>query len=532
MASWSDGAVVPGAKPKLSPREKAIRQRLKDDFEHYAPRCLKIRTKSGQIRPFILNQAQRHIHNRIEDQRRRTGKVRAIIVKGRQQGASTYIAGRFYWRSSHRRGCRVYILTHEQAATDNLFGMVDRYHEHCPALVKPLTGASNAKELSFPRLDSGYQVATAGAKATGRSNTIQMFHGSEVAFWPNAADHFAGSIQAVPDEPDTEIILESTGNGLSGEFHKRATDALAGRGDYELIFVPWFWEDGYRREVPQDFALDEEEAKYADLHGCDLGQMAWRRAKIIELGDPMKFKQEYPATVTEAFQAVGHDSFIKPDPVVRARKASIEGIGPLILGVDPKREGKDRFSITWRRGRKVEKVESSAAVIKTIEAASKLKDIIDRDNPARVFIDAGGGGGIYDHLVAWGEKYRRICRLISFASSPIHPPKLDKDGKPVAGYENRRAEMWGLSRDWLEDEGGADIPDQDSLQVDACAPGFHYHPTRDTLLLESKAAMKIRGIASTDEWDSIVLTFAEPVTEDVADRDDTDEDMGEHGWMR
>jgi len=294
-------------RPVQSAREKAIRQRLKDDLEHYAAKCLRIRTKAGTIRPFRLNQAQRHIHARIDDQRRRTGKVRAIIVKGRQQGASTYIAARFYWRATHRRGCRVYILTHEQTATDNLFGMVSRYHEHCPTLVKPATGASNAKELSFPGLDSGYQVATAGTKATGRSNTIQMFHGSEVAFWPNAADHFAGSIQAVPDEPDTEIILESTGNGLGGEYHKRTMEALKGLGDYEVIFVPWFWEDGYRREVPAGFELTEEEAEYADLHGCSLEQMAWRRAKIVELGDPMKFKQEYPATVTEAFQAVGHD---------------------------------------------------------------------------------------------------------------------------------------------------------------------------------------------------------------------------------
>lgn len=87
MATWSDHQP---AAPRLSPREKAIRQRLKDDFEHYAPRCLKIRTKSGQIRPFILNTAQRHIHEACEDQRRRTGKVRILVVKGRQQGARVH----------------------------------------------------------------------------------------------------------------------------------------------------------------------------------------------------------------------------------------------------------------------------------------------------------------------------------------------------------------------------------------------------------------------------------------------------------
>jgi hypothetical protein len=74
-------------------------------------------------------------------------------AQGRQQGISTYIGGRFYWRTTHSKGVRCFILTHEQDATDNLFGMVERYHEHCPLLVKPSTGAANAKELSFRPLE-------------------------------------------------------------------------------------------------------------------------------------------------------------------------------------------------------------------------------------------------------------------------------------------------------------------------------------------------------------------------------------------
>lgn len=493
----------------LSDHERAIRQRLKDDFEHYAARCLKIRTKAGAIEPLVLNAAQRHLHERLEAQRVRTGRVRALVLKGRQQGVSTYIGARFYWRVTHRRGARVFILTHEQAATDNLFGMANRYHEHCPAPVKPATGAANAKELSFPGLDSGYEVGTAGTKAVGRSKTIQMFHGSEVAFWPHAPSHFAAVIQAVPDLDDTEIILESTANGLGGEFHERWQQAEAGIGDYEAIFIPWFWQAEYRRAPPADFVLTEEELEYAVLHQLDDEQMCWRRAKIAELKDPLLFKQEYPATAAEAFQATGHDSFIKPDDVMRARKATCAGVGPLVVGVDPKREGTDRFSIAWRRGRKVEKVESDAAPIDTVRAAGKLKGIIDQDKPAKVFIDAGGGAGIYDILVSWG--YGDVVALVNFGSPPILPPRADEHGKPMAGPKNRRAEMWDLSREWLTDEGGADIPDLDSLQADACGPGYRYDPITQQLILESKDDMKRRGIRSPDEWDSIALTFAEPV---------------------
>lgn len=494
----------------LSSEELAVRQKLKDDFAHYAIRCLRIRTKAGAIEPLTLNRAQEYIHERLEAQREKTGKVRALILKGRQQGCSTLIGGRFYWRVSHRKGCQVFILTHEQSATDNLFAMANRYHEHCPELVRPTTGAANAKELNFPLLDSGYQVGTAGTKAVGRSKTIQLFHGSEVAFWPHAASHFAAVIQAVPDLPDTEIILESTANGVGGEFHERWQQAEAGIGDYEAIFVPWFWQDEYRR--PADgFTADDEETEYGRVHGLDVEQLAWRRAKIAELKDPLLFKQEYPATAAEAFQTTGHDSFIKAEPVLRARKADLEGIGPLVIGADPAHKGGDRFSVAWRRGRKVSKVESKSG-LGTVEGANWLRTIIDEDKPAKMFIDVGGMPGVYDLLDSWG--YGETVVPVNFGSAPMDPVEILPDGSKRPGPKNRRAEMWSRSRDWLDEEGGADIPDRDSLQADACGPGY-FHDTNQRLLLESKEAMRARGLRSPDEWDSIVLTFAEPVYEEI-----------------
>jgi len=224
----------------MSQREREIRLRLRDDLEAYASRCLKIRTKAGRVEPFEFNSAQLYLHEALERQKAETGKVRALILKGRQMGLSTYTGARFYHRCTHQRGVQVFILTHEQTATDNLFAMVDRYHQNNNPLVTPSTGAANAKELYFDRLDSGYSVGTAGAKAVGRSKTIQLFHGSEVAFWPNAASHFAGVVQAVPDLPGTEIILESTANGIGGEFHQRWQQAENGEAGqvfgYKLVF--------------------------------------------------------------------------------------------------------------------------------------------------------------------------------------------------------------------------------------------------------------------------------------------------------
>lgn len=495
----------------LSADELAIRQKLKDDFTHYASRCLRIRTKSGAVEAFELNKAQAYIHDRLEAQKGETGKVRALVLKGRQQGCSTLIGGRFYHRVTHARGCQVFILTHEQSATDNLFAMANRYHDHCPALVKPTTGAANAKELAFPLLDSGYQVGTAGTKAVGRSKTIQLFHGSEVAFWPHAASHFASVIQAIPDLPGTEIILESTANGVGGEFHERWQQAEAGIGDYQAIFVPWFWQDEYQRSA-EGFEPDDEEREYAELHGLTPEQMAWRRAKVAELKDPLLFKQEYPATAAEAFQTTGHDSFIKAEAVLRARKTTCEGFGPLVAGADPARFGDDRFSIALRQGRKLFKLESKAK-LSVVEGANWCRQVIDEHKPRKMFVDVGGlGAGTIDILHSWGAPYDEIVVAVNFGSAPHTPNPKDENGRDKGGYVNRRAEMWGLSKDWLDEVGGADLPDVDSLQADACGPSYKYDVAQ-RVQLESKEAMRKRGVRSPDEWDAVALTFAEPVNE-------------------
>lgn len=484
-------------------------ERLRDSLPLFARECLKIEDKSGKTVPLIFNRTQNYIHERVEAQKARTGRVRVIVGKGRQTTVSTYFGARFYHRTTLWRGVRSHILTHEQDATDTLFKVIERFQEHNP--IRPSTATDNAKELEFDILDGGYSVGTARTKGGGRSKTIRMLHWSEVSHSPNAAGHFAGIVQAVPDLPDTEIVLESTGDGPAGEYFERWQQSEAGIGDYEAIFVPWYWTEEYARAVPEGFVLDEDEERYAQLYTLSLGQMVWRRAKIAELKDPKLWKQEYPATATEMFEATGKASYIPPDLVIAARKTTKEGIGPLVVGVDPARFGDDRFSVAWRKGRKVLKIESRNK-IGTAEALAWLKDIVEQHCPVKMFIDAGGGGDrLYDLLVSWGEPFESACVLVNFGGRPQTEVLIERDGTKRAGPANRRAEMWMRSKMWLEQEGGADLPDQDGLQMDAAGPRFSYRLTDQALVLESKEQMRARGVRSPDEWDAIALTFAEPV---------------------
>jgi hypothetical protein len=502
----------------LNEKEKEIRLKLKNDFKHYAPRCLFIRSKEAKIIPLELNAAQEYIHERLQEQKATTGKVRALILKGRQQGCSTYVEGRFYHRVSHSKGIRAFILTHEEEATNNLFEIANRFHENCPAAVKPSTGSANAKELNFSKLDSGYKVGTAGNKAVGRSSTVQLFHGSEVAFWPNAQAHAAGILQAIPDTDGTEVILESTANGIGNFFHQMWQEAEAGMSDYIAIFVPWYWQPEYRKEVPEGFTLDSEEQAYKEAYGLTDEQMAWRRAKIVELRDPTLFKQEYPATASEAFQVSGQDPFIKPEIVLVARKAEAEAYGDLKLGVDPARFGDDRTSFCLRQGRKVHWIKSVSKK-STMEVAGMVYQMFKEHKPLQIAIDVGGlGAGVYDRLLELISDTE--CHLVQVNSSN-HP--LD-----ALRYTNKRAEMWGEIKEWLENQ-PASIPDSDELQADLTQIKYSYD-SNNALKMERKEDMKKRGFRSPDTADALGLTFAEPIIKQ-RQYEDIQTGYGEHGWM-
>lgn len=271
----------------------------------YVGRKLSVTSNGFTAWPKIVSIRSLGISNVIDIQT----STKTYVAEGIVSHNSTYTEGRAYWFCSLQKGATAFILTHEQPATDNLFNMTKRYHENSHPALKPSTSASNSKEMVFDQLDSSFKVGTAGSKAVGRSGTIQFLHASEVGFWPDAESHFAGVIQCVPDAPGTEIILESTANGIGNKFHQLWMEAINGESEYVAVFIPWFWTPEYRKDAA-NFKPSEQEQKDMSLYGFDLEQAAWRRSKIQEMGIDLA-NQEYPHCWQDAFLASGRTVFDK-----------------------------------------------------------------------------------------------------------------------------------------------------------------------------------------------------------------------------
>ena len=304
----------------------------------YIESCLKIKTKSGTVVPFRLNDAQRKLYAVAKRQQDAGKPVRLIILKARQLGFSTLTEGLIFHACATRKNVNALIVAHREDATANLFRMSKLFYDELPAPVKPMLRASNAQELVFenpsklrserearPGLRSRIRCATAGGRGIGRSDTLQCVHLSEYAFWPDGADGkastLAGILQAVPSLPGTMVVIESTANGFE-DFKERWDAAVAGENDFEPVFFAWFENPDYSMPVVPGTEWMPEERDLKAAYQLTDEQLQWRRWCIANNcgGSLDMFRQEYPASPGEAFLHSGTGVFDNEQIVLRLER--------------------------------------------------------------------------------------------------------------------------------------------------------------------------------------------------------------------
>ncbi|QNI31620.1 terminase [Alloacidobacterium dinghuense] len=260
-----------------------------------AEQLLRIRNRTGKIVPFRPNRAQRAF-----EQRR--GRAN-IVLKSRQMGISTWVAGRFFLRTITNPGTLTLQVAHTQEAAEGIFRIVHRFLDGLPEWLRDgalRTSKASSRQIVFPSLDSEYRVETAGDANAGRGLTIHNLHCSEVARWPTGAGETLQGLRAAMP-PQGELVLESTPNGAEGCFWEEWNNAEQCR--MVQHFFPWWLEDAYRAERVSEESLQSDERRLIEQHGLSLEQIGFRRK--IAAGFRGLAKQEYPEDAIECFLSSG-----------------------------------------------------------------------------------------------------------------------------------------------------------------------------------------------------------------------------------
>ena len=245
---------------------------------------------------------------------------RKIIPKSRQQGVSTFAVAYNLDSCLTHPGYQAGIQSYGQDESDKLAKrallMWNELDQNVKDILNIKLVSNNQKGMTF----SNGSVLKIG---NFRGDTLQSLHVSELAkiakrFPEKAKELKTGAFQAV--SAGNKITIESTAEGASGLFYDMCMIAKAiqdsGRPltplDFELIFLSWVDDKDCQMEQEPNIPPNIKDSTLQKLHKyfteletklnrkLTKPQKNWYIAKYVELGADIK--QEYPATIEEAFE--------------------------------------------------------------------------------------------------------------------------------------------------------------------------------------------------------------------------------------
>lgn len=279
----------------------------------------------GQLIPFRINDAQLPVFHEIRRQETAKRPVRILILKGRQQGMSTFCQAFIAWKLLTHPGVRVSVVGHELGAVGDLYGKLETMIDELPAWFGAQIVAPR-KEGRRLTLNNGSRVRFDSAHRpgkVGRGGTRQILHLTEGPQWADEDESMQAVLATVREVYGTYVFVETTAKGASGWFYEQFSDGMEAleRGiepNFVPVFVPWFKTREYARPYRRgEKRLSPEERAFKAKYGLTTEQVLWYRDRRKEFGD--KVVEEYPSNWREAFMHSG-SPWLRPDARERLRE--------------------------------------------------------------------------------------------------------------------------------------------------------------------------------------------------------------------
>jgi hypothetical protein len=305
----------------LTPAEAAALIRGFSDHAKFCSR-LTIRNKDGVTVPYRQSPAGVKLTKAIRKQEAQGVPVRVAMLKASQVWASSATATEIFRRVPFFPGRRALVL----ADTDQHAGLVfEYYQQYIRSYAENPYGAEQQAAILLPDLikdterhirwanDSSILVGTANNVEIGRSAPYNWAQLSEAGFYRDMGTLMTGLMQRIPNSPDSGVVIESTANGMGGDFYdlcQRAMDPRRATG-WAFVFFGYHEHPEYRLKPEPGFKLTREELAELQKYNLHVDQIAWRRRQIETAceGKIERFRQEFPGNPQEAFQSSGRVIF-------------------------------------------------------------------------------------------------------------------------------------------------------------------------------------------------------------------------------
>lgn len=482
--------------------------------------------------PFMLYPVQEQFIGWLEE--RVATKTDGVVEKSRDVGATflmaSYLIHKWLFVPGFKSGIgsRKLSLVDTLGDPDSIFEKLRLILRYLPTWFLP-DGFTDDKHMTFCKLlnaENGAAITGEAGDQIGRGGRNTLYFIDEAAFIERP-QRIEASLAS-----NTDIRIDvSTTHGIDNPFAKK-------RHSGNISVFVFDWHDDPRKS---HWEVYEKDKKIAEGKGgtqppaLTAGQTLvypWYESQKVRIGNKAIIAQELDRDYMASIEGA-----IIPGEWVSAAINSQKLIDygncdqTIIAGFDVA-DGGDNLSVfVTRRGPVVTSIQTRSSG-GTTDTALWARDLAYSQSVAAINFDSVGVGagvaGAYQSLARTGD-LAVDAHGINTGERPTS--RIGPTGLPAyETFVNLRAELWwGLrerfEKTWERIEEGVNhpagelisIPNDSKLIAQLTTPTWNQN-TAGKILLESKADMAQRGIASPDYADALVLAFAPVVTGSVQSR--------------
>ena len=345
----------------------------------------------------------------------------------------------------------------------------------------------NAQLLGGKMLDTRWEISDdryAMGLSAETADQFQGFHSPNMLIVVDEAegvsDDIYEAIEAVMTSADPLLLLIGNPTTVTGAFRRA------------------FYEERHLYHNITISALDSPNVQEGKTVIPGLTSARWVEERRETWGEDNPI---YRARVLGEFPDQGEDTLIGLSDVEEAAQrwaagqedGATDASGEVVLAVDVARFGSDRSVILRRQGSRVMEVRTFRDM-DTMQLAGWVAAAIRETSPERVCVDEiGVGAGVVDRLKEQGY--------------PVKGINVARRASQERIFANLRAEgYWRLKE--LFASGEIAIPNDHQLMGELAALRYSYD-SQGRVLMESKDAMRQRGLPSPDKADALMLAFLE-----------------------
>ncbi len=222
---------------------------IKEEFLKCAENCqyflenyAYIRTEEHGIQKFELFDYQKEIVKELQENRY------LAILKSRQLGVSTIIAGFIAWYILFRKARHVFIMATKREKAGISFEMVKTFVLECPQWLRLYSVVKN-NSMRFELSNGSWVKCQATSMDAGVGEAASLFFIDEAALIEKLREHWVGLFPTI--STGGRCVMASTPRGVGNKFWEIVIGAQNGENEFKVKEYPWsrrFSKEWFERE--------------------------------------------------------------------------------------------------------------------------------------------------------------------------------------------------------------------------------------------------------------------------------------------